>query len=260
MGSFPSTKQISIRTVLMLAAFAIGALAVTPFAPAQSDRQAAAAAATIQVKGDDSGQGRGVLLQALVKDRKTRQGDVRLQEHRPRVARFQDRRQEDASDRSREDGEARRHAQKGQVPLPLHRARTCCCGHERSLHSSLSKRRRAAPRARGGRTSCGEVRHAERQQHEHRRDGDDECKDDAHEECRRCGALAFVDDLAHVRSLLLCRPNGMASEALVLRHVPRRIVLHVPNDVAWRRPRLRCQHPTPLPVSRDCATAVGGTV
>jgi uncharacterized cupredoxin-like copper-binding protein len=53
MRSFPSTKQISIRAVLVLAAFAIGALAVTPFAPAQSDRQAAAAAATIQVKGGE---------------------------------------------------------------------------------------------------------------------------------------------------------------------------------------------------------------
>jgi uncharacterized cupredoxin-like copper-binding protein len=53
MTSFPSAKQFSIRPVLVLAAFVIGALAVVPLAPAHTDRQAAAAATTIQVKGGE---------------------------------------------------------------------------------------------------------------------------------------------------------------------------------------------------------------
>jgi len=53
MTSFPSAKQFSIRPVLVLATFVIGALAVVPLAPAHTDRQAAAAATTIQVKGGE---------------------------------------------------------------------------------------------------------------------------------------------------------------------------------------------------------------
>jgi len=43
-----------------------------------------------------------------------------------------------------------------------------------------------------------------------------------------------------MRRLVLCSPNRVASEAVVLRHVPPRIVLHVPTIVAWRTSRLRC--------------------
>ena len=53
MTSFPSAKQFSIRPVLVLAAFVIGALAMVPLAPAHTDRQAAAVATTIQVKGGE---------------------------------------------------------------------------------------------------------------------------------------------------------------------------------------------------------------
>ena len=53
MTSFPSAKQFSIRPVLVLAAFVIGALAVVPLTRAPTDRQAAAAATTIQVKGGE---------------------------------------------------------------------------------------------------------------------------------------------------------------------------------------------------------------
>jgi uncharacterized cupredoxin-like copper-binding protein len=51
--SLPRVKQFSIRSVLVLTAFAIGALAVVPLAPARTDRQTAAAATTIQVKGGE---------------------------------------------------------------------------------------------------------------------------------------------------------------------------------------------------------------
>ena len=53
MTSFPSAKQFRIRPVLVLAAFVIGALAMVPLAPAHTDRQAAAVATTIQVKGGE---------------------------------------------------------------------------------------------------------------------------------------------------------------------------------------------------------------
>src|SRR6266550_8157344 len=53
MMSLRKVKQFSIRSVLVLAAFAIGALAVVPLAPARTDRQTAAAATTIQVKGGE---------------------------------------------------------------------------------------------------------------------------------------------------------------------------------------------------------------
>jgi uncharacterized cupredoxin-like copper-binding protein len=46
-------KQFSIRSVLVLTAFAIGALGVVPLAAARTDRQTAAAATTIQVKGGE---------------------------------------------------------------------------------------------------------------------------------------------------------------------------------------------------------------
>ena len=51
--SFPKVKRFSARSSLVLTAFAIGALALVPLAPARTDRQAAAAAATIQVKGGE---------------------------------------------------------------------------------------------------------------------------------------------------------------------------------------------------------------
>jgi uncharacterized cupredoxin-like copper-binding protein len=51
--SFPGVKQFSIRSVLVLTSFAIGALALVPFAGARTDRQTAAAATTIQVKGGE---------------------------------------------------------------------------------------------------------------------------------------------------------------------------------------------------------------
>jgi len=53
MMSLRKVKQFSIRSVLVLAAFAIGALAVVPLAPARTDRQTAAAATTNQVKGGE---------------------------------------------------------------------------------------------------------------------------------------------------------------------------------------------------------------
>jgi plastocyanin len=53
MMSFRKLKQFSIRSVLVLAAFAIGALAVVPLAPAHTDRQTAAGATTIQVRGGE---------------------------------------------------------------------------------------------------------------------------------------------------------------------------------------------------------------
>jgi uncharacterized cupredoxin-like copper-binding protein len=53
MMSHPSVKSFSIRSTLVLTAFAIGALALVPLAPARSDRQTAAAATTIQVKGGE---------------------------------------------------------------------------------------------------------------------------------------------------------------------------------------------------------------
>jgi uncharacterized cupredoxin-like copper-binding protein len=46
-------KQLGIRSVLVLAASAIGALVAVPLAPARTDRQAAVAATTIQVKGGE---------------------------------------------------------------------------------------------------------------------------------------------------------------------------------------------------------------
>jgi hypothetical protein len=79
---------------------------------------------------------------------------------------------------------------------------------------------------------------------------------DAHEDGGHCRALAFVHDFAHVRSLFALLPESGGEQSFVLRHVPRPIVLHVANDVASRSPRLRCQHPTPLPASRGPATAV----
>ena len=86
------------------------------------------------------GQGRGVLLPALDQvGREARQGDVRLQEHRPRTARLQDRRQADAAAPAGQDGQAGRDLQEeGQVLLPLHRARACRSGHEGHVHGSLA--------------------------------------------------------------------------------------------------------------------------
>jgi uncharacterized cupredoxin-like copper-binding protein len=53
MMSFPRVKQFSVRSVFVLTALAIGALAVAPLAPARTDRQTAVAATTIQVKGGE---------------------------------------------------------------------------------------------------------------------------------------------------------------------------------------------------------------
>ena len=53
MTSFQTMKHFSTRTVLVLAASAIAALVVVSLAPARTDRQAAAAATTIQVKGGE---------------------------------------------------------------------------------------------------------------------------------------------------------------------------------------------------------------
>src|SRR3954465_14152919 len=53
MMSCPSGKSVGIRSTLVLTAFAIGVLALVPLAPAHSDRQTAAAATTIQVKGGE---------------------------------------------------------------------------------------------------------------------------------------------------------------------------------------------------------------
>ena len=49
----PTVKQFSIRSVSVLAALAIGALALVPLAPAGTERQTATAATTIQVKGGE---------------------------------------------------------------------------------------------------------------------------------------------------------------------------------------------------------------
>jgi uncharacterized cupredoxin-like copper-binding protein len=53
MMSSPRVKQSSIRSILVLTAFAIAALAVVPLAPARTDRRTAAAATTIQVNGGE---------------------------------------------------------------------------------------------------------------------------------------------------------------------------------------------------------------
>jgi uncharacterized cupredoxin-like copper-binding protein len=53
MMSSPRVNQLSIRSGLVLAAFAIGTLAVVPVASARTDRQTAVAATTIQVKGGE---------------------------------------------------------------------------------------------------------------------------------------------------------------------------------------------------------------
>jgi uncharacterized cupredoxin-like copper-binding protein len=53
MMSSPRVNQFSIRSGLVLAAFAIGTLAVVPVASARTDRQTAVAATTIQVKGGE---------------------------------------------------------------------------------------------------------------------------------------------------------------------------------------------------------------
>jgi hypothetical protein len=84
----------------------------------------------------NSGQGWGVLLQALDQvAQEARQGDVCIQEHRPRLARLPHPRQDDATDPARPDDKARRHVrEEGQVPLPLHGARACRGWDEGRLH------------------------------------------------------------------------------------------------------------------------------
>src|SRR5918996_4579178 len=51
--SFPKARPFGIRSASALAALAIGTLVAVPLATAHSDRQTAAAAATIQVKGGE---------------------------------------------------------------------------------------------------------------------------------------------------------------------------------------------------------------
>jgi uncharacterized cupredoxin-like copper-binding protein len=53
MTSYPKVRQPDLPLGLVLAALIVGALAAVPLAPARADRQTAAAAATIQVKGGE---------------------------------------------------------------------------------------------------------------------------------------------------------------------------------------------------------------